>query len=422
MKKYIHIIATCLTLTACNSFNELESVKEIEPISVNVALDFNIDHVAEMKDLTLKFDNYDEALHYEKVVSGEEVHMDGILPGIYTVNVSGTAIDTEGNEYYLNGSVVNQGIFQEGSSLNLTVKGLKISPLVFKEIYYACSRTPLNKSYIYEQFYEVYNNSSQMLYLDAIHFANLYPDKSSTNLPLWPEEDGDDYIYALRVWKFPGSGTDYPLQPGESCVIAQFAVNHQLEIYNPASPVDHSSADFEFYMDNANYTNAPAFDMEHVFYNGKAEKGTLKQYLTTVFGGAYVAFQVPEGETWDPVNDPNMQTRDLSTTKATLYAKIPIRYVLDAVEAIDNESKTSSKRLPGVLDVGITWVGATYNGLGVCRKLSVDDNGEPLQRENGAYIYQDTNNSTDDFERGVIPVLRRNNAGMPEWNHTLMKK
>ena len=421
MKKNISILATCLTLSACNSFNELESVKEIEPISVNVALDFNIANVAEMKDLTLKFDNYDEALHYEKVVSGEKISMDGILPGIYTVNVTGTAIDTEGNEYYLNGSVVNQGIFQEGSSLNLTVKGLKISPLIFKEIYFACSRTPLNKSYIYEQFYEVYNNSSSILYLDGIHFANLYPDKSSTKLPLWPEEDGDDYIYALRVWKFPGSGKDYPLQPGESCVIAQFAVNHQLDIYNPASPVDNSSADFEFYMDNANYPNAPAFDMNHVFYDGKAEKGKLKQYLTTVFGGAYVAFQVPEGETWDPVNDPNMQTRDLSTTKATLYAKIPIRYVLDAVEAIDNESKTSSKRLPGVLDAGITWVGATYNGLGVCRKLSVNDNGEPLQRENGAYIYQDTNNSTDDFERGVVPVLRRNNAGMPEWNHTLKK-
>ena len=421
MKKFQLIISTCLILSACDSFNDLEGVKEIAPISVDVALDFNTDQVTEIKGLTIKFDNYDEDLHYEKPVSGHQVEMNDILPGIYTVNVSGTGIDADGNEYYLNGSVVNQAIFQEGSLLSLTIKGLKISPLVFKEIYYACSRTPLNKPYIYEQFYEVYNNSSSMLYLDGIHFANLYPDKSSTNLPLWPEEDGDNYVYALRVWKFPGNGTDYPLQPGESCVIAQFAVNHQLEIYNPASPVDNSSADFEFYMDNTNYTNAPAPDMEHIFYNGKAEKGTLKQYLTTVFGGAYVAFQIPEGETWDPVNDPNMQTRDLSTTKATLYAKIPIRYVLDAVEAIDNESKTNSKRLPSVLDAGITWVGATYNGLGVCRKPSLDDNGNPIQRENGAYIYQDTNNSADDFERGVTPVLRRNNAGMPEWNHTLKK-
>lgn len=421
MRKYISILATCLTLAACDSFKDLDGVKEIAPISVDVALNFDLDNIAEMKDLTLKFDNHDEALHYEKVVNGNQVSMEGILPGIYNVNVTGTAINTNSEVFLLNGNILKQPIFEDGTSLNLTIQGAKTSSLIFKEIYFACSRTPLNKPYIYEQFYEVYNNSSFTLYLDKIHFANLYPDKSTTKLPLWPEEDGEDYVYALRVWKFPGNGTDYPLQPGESCVIAQFAVNHQLEIYNPNSPMDNSSADFEFYMDNTNYANAPAPDMEHVFYNGKAEKGTLKQYLTTVFGGAYIAFQVPEGEDWDPVNDPKMQTRDLSTTKATLYAKVPIRYVLDAVEAIDNESKTSSKRLPGVLDAGITWVGATYNGLGVCRKLSTDDNGTPLQRENGAYIYQDTNNSTDDFERGVVPVLRRNNAGMPAWNHTLIK-
>lgn len=421
MKKYIATLTAALALTACGAFNDLEDAKEIAPISVEVTFDFDLDASVEVKDLTLKFDNYDEALHYEKTVSNEPTDMEGILPGIYTVNVTGTATDDKGNEYYLNGSTVNQGIFKEGHSLRLTVKGQKISPLVFKEIYYACSRTPLNKAYIYDQFYEVYNNSSSTLYLDGIHFANLYPDKSSTNLPLWPEADGDDYVYAQRVWKFPGSGTDYPLEPGESCVIAQFAVNHQLEIYNPASPMDNSTADFEFYMDNANYANAPALDMQHVFYNGKAEKGTLKQYLTTVFGGAYIAFRVEEGETWDPVNDPAMQTRDLSTTKATLYAKVPIRYVLDAVEAIDNESKTSSKRLPGVLDAGITWVGATYNGLGISRKFSTDENGNPLRRRNGAYIYQDTNNSTNDFERGVMPMLRRNEAGIPAWSHAADK-
>ena len=107
--------------------------------------------------------------------------------------------------------------------------------------------------------------------------------------------------------------------------------------------------------------------------------------------------------------------------KSTKYAKIPISYVLDAVECIDNESKMNAKRIPGILDAGITWVGKDYNGLSVTRKISLDENGLPVQRENGAYIYQDTNNSTDDFERGVVPVLRRNNAGMPAWNHTLKK-
>lgn len=54
------------------------------------------------------------------------------------------------------------------------------------------------------------------------------------------------------------------------------------------------------------------------------------------------------------------------------------------------------------------------------RKLSIDEEGNPVIREEtGTYIYQDTNNSTDDFERGVVPVMRRNEAKMPSWNHTL---
>jgi len=425
MKKYLFILLFAnLALTGCDAYKDLKDAENITPISVHVSLDFNIENLAEVKDLKLKFDNYDEDLHYEKTVNDNEVKVDvnDIMPGIYTVNVSGTAFDNENNEYLVNGSAVNQPVFQNGNTLSLDVKGQGISPLVFKEIYYACSKTPLDRSYIYDQYYEVYNNSSRVLYLDGIHFANLYPNRASTTLPLWPEENENNYVYAIRVWKIPGYGQDYPLQPGESCIIATFAVNHQMESYNPNSPIDISGADFEFYMDNVSYPNQPAPDMAHVFYEGKAEKGKLKQYTTSVFGGAYVIFQVPEGETWDPVNDSNMHTRDLSTNKATLYAKIPIRYVLDAVECIDNESKMNAKRLPGILDAGITWVGKDYNGLSVTRKIALDENGLPIQRENGAYVYQDTNNSNDDFERGVVPKLRRNNAGTPEWNHTLIQK
>lgn len=419
MKKTLFILTLATALSGCEAYNDLKDVEEIAPISVQVNMTLDIENLATLKELTLKMDNYDEDLHYVKSVSGESVMVDDILPGIYTINISGNALDKNGNEYYVNGSVQNEVLKSDGQQLSLAIKGLKVSPLVFKELYYATVYTPLKKAYIYDQFYEIYNNSSETLYLDGLYFANLHPDRgTATNIPLWPEEDGDDYIYGIRVWQFPGSGTDYPLQPGESCVIPQFAVNHSLEIYNPNS-LDYSSADFEFYMDNPNYPNADAPDMVHIFYDGKAEKGKLKQYLSTVYGGAYAIFQVPEGESWDPVGDKSMQTRDLSGSKATLYAKIPIRYVLDAVECIEKETLISAKRIPGVLDAGITWVGDIRNGLGVARKLSLDENGQPVQRENGAYIYQDTNNSTDDFERGVKPMLRRNDAGMPAWNHTL---
>lgn len=197
-------------------------------------------------------------MHLVQTTDDAITQIENIIPGIYTISISGTGIDSEGNEYYLNGNLVNKALYEGIKTLEITLRGLKVSPLVFKEIYYAGSRTPLDGVYFRDQFYEIYNNSAETIYLDGIYFANLTPGKATTLLPIWPEEDGDNYAYAERVWKFPGNGTEYPLASGESCVISQFAVNHKLEQYNPNSPVDCSSSDFEFNMDNPKFlTNRP---------------------------------------------------------------------------------------------------------------------------------------------------------------------
>lgn len=421
--KYLTALALVLVaaLTSCEKFNDANDAEKISAITLNVKVGIsNIDNLASMNSLVIKFNNSKEGYYIEKQFDGENTEIDNVIPGIYSVTISGNAKDTDGNEYYINGNLINQALYTDNQTLNISLGGLKVSPLVFKEIYYSGSRTPTNGSYFRDQFYEIYNNSGEVQYLDGIYFANLTPGKSTNILPVWPESDGGNYAYAERVWKFPGTGTDYPLEPGESCVISQFAVNHKLDQYNPNSPVDASSSEFEFNMNNVNYPDQPAYNMVHVFYQGKSEIGRVPQYLTSVFGGAYVIFKVPEGDTYDPVNDPNLKTTDLSKVNSSIYfAKIPVKYVLDAVECIDNETKTDSKRVPAVLDAGMTWVGASYNALGVARKQALDSDGNILRRENGAFIFQDTNNSTDDFERGVTPQFRRYDAGMPSWNHTL---
>lgn len=379
---YIVSLAWMLLVSSCDSFRDVKGVEDVASMSVAVNIQLDVENLAEIKDLTLKFDNYDEDLHLSQKCAVGKVEMDGVIPGIYTITVSGTVLNADGDEFYVNGNLVNKALFGNVNEVDVMAQGLKVSPLVFKEIYYAGSRSETGGVYFRDQFYEIYNNSSSVLYLDGLYIANLTPSKSTLTLPVWPEEDGDNYAYAERVWKFPGNGTDYPLEPGESCVISQFAANHQLPQYNPLSPIDGSTSEFEFNMNNANFPDQPAYDMVHVFYDGKAEMGTVPQYLTSVFGPAMVLFQVPQGETWDPVNDASMKTTDLSKPNSdTYYAKIPVKYVLDAVECIDNESKVNAKRMPAVLDAGITYVGATYCGLGVARKLSLDENGEPIRRE-----------------------------------------
>jgi hypothetical protein len=415
IKLYIGLAFTLLIMSACSSFEDAKDAKNVALMTVNLKANITLDGVSSLDGLKIKLDDYQDNLHYTSLMKGTEVNIDSIIPGIYSITVSGDITNRDGLEYYMNGGVVNNAIYPGKDTVSVSIGGLKISPLIFKEIYYAGS----SPNYFRDQFYELYNNSTKTMYLDGIYFADLCPTTATTTLPVWPTEDGNNYCYGNRVWKFPGDGTQYPLKPGESCVIAQFAVNHKLSIYNPKSPIDCSSADFEFYMGNKSYPDQPAYNMTHVFYNGKAAIGTVPQYLTSVFGGAYVIFQVPAGDTYDPVNDPNMHTKNLATSSSTLYAKIPTKYVLDAVECGPNATMISAKRVPQVLDAGMTYVGSTYCGLGISRKRATDSDGNILTHEDGSLIFQDTNNSTDDFDRGVTPKFRRYDTKMPSWNHIL---
>lgn len=412
----LSVTLASLLLSSCSSFSDAIDAEKVSYISVNVKTNLLISGLTDFTNLKIELKNYDEGLVITKTFA-QELTVDSLIPGIYDILISGRADDENGESFLMSGSLAKVAILSDKKIVEMQADGVNIKPLVFSEIYYCGSKTPLNSNWFRDQFYEIYNNSLEEIYLDGLYFANLVPTATTTTIPTWPETDGSDYVYADRVWKIPGNGTDYPLAPGESFVIAQFAANQQLDIYNPTSPINCYNAEFEFNMNNANFPDQPAADMLHVFYNGKSDIGTVPQYLTSVFGGAYVIFKVPEGEVYDPVANLGLQTKDLSgnLSKTAIYAKIPIRYVLDAVEAGRNEADIQRKRVATILDAGMTYVGNTYIGQGVARKMIG-------QNDNGTPILQDTNNSTDDFERNVIPQFRRHGSQMPAWNHSLQGK
>ncbi len=403
----------CLVLLAsCESFEDAADASDVKEICISIQVNSLVPGVESFDGFTVRFEDVKYGTVQSETISGENTAFT-VVPGIYKIDVGGEFTDSSHDTYMLNGNKVNYPLVTDGEVVRITVNGLRQANLLFKEIYYAGSKTALNTNYFRDQFYELYNNSEdQVIYLDGIYFASLHPTSATTTLPVWPDEDGENYAYTDRVWKFPGTGTDYPLLPGESCVISQFAANHQLPQYNTNSPANGSLSEFEFNMNNSNFPDQPALDMVHVFYNGQAAMGSVPQYLTSVFGGAYVLFKPLQGDVYDPVGDPTLSTTNLASTSSKRYAKIPIAYVIDAVEAGHNESMLTAKRMPAALDKGMTWVGASYNSLGVARKKT----GE---HADGTPILQDTNDSTNDFDRGISPEFRRYCSKMPVWNHTL---
>lgn len=424
-------------LVSCDQFEDAADAKPVQYVDVVIDLGAGLSARADGDmvfddEITVKMTNYGENLVYNEVFTGSRGVVKNVIPGLYTINVAGKATDSNGQDYKLAASYNNYPINSSAASAgnNSSTGGESTgnqsfvipvemqlgqlnAPLVFSEIYYCGSKPPVGFSYFRDQFYEIANNSNTVQYLDGLYFAHTEPIDYDKIMPIWPDGDDGKYVYAARIWQFPGNGTDYPLQPGESAVVSQFAANHKLELYNPNSPVDCSQSEFEFYMNSPIYTDQPAINMKHAYYDGGADMGSLPQYLTSVFGTAYIIFRVPEGDTWDPVFDTSLQTKNAADSWSSIYAKVPLEYVVDAVEGIRNDTYVVAKNIPALLDVGFVTANGSYLGVGVTRKRNYD-----APASNGAILYQDTNDSAADFESNVIPMLHRHSS-MPSWNPSL---
>ena len=116
--------------------------------------------------------------------------------------------------------------------------------------------------YDYFDYFELYNNSDTTVYLDGMLWGWTFPyviETLSTSCAVSEPYRNDP----LGVWtrffhQFPGSGSDYPLAPGQTAVVAMDAVDHSL--VHPSLP-DLSHADFELEgtadADNPDVPNMP---------------------------------------------------------------------------------------------------------------------------------------------------------------------
>ncbi len=396
--KYTFVLMFAGLILSCSQFKDVNGISKVENISAKINVKLNIaEGIPHPESYTYKLNNYSEK--YELIRTGDasgNLDVSDVIPGIYTITVS-SEVSKDGFTYNFNGSLPNTVIIENGKKLDIEVGASRAGNIILKEIYYCGSKTAKGGSYFRDQFYEIYNNSNIVQYLDKLCIGNLNPLTATANLPVWPGEDPDKFIYFTTIWQIPGNGTTYPLQPGEGAIIAQMADNHQREELNPACPVNLISAEFETYVKSTSIIkDNPAVNMGIAFW-----ERPLPQWLVTVFGGAYAIFY-PDKEI-----DPNDYVSPVGRTDKNY--KVSVDLVVDAVELVNDETKMKLKRVPAVLDAGATTVGATYCGKSVTRKIKTT-------LADGRIIYMDTNNSTEDFEMTEKPIIRRNGVKIPSWN------
>lgn len=382
MKKYILIFCMSILFAFYGCMNDdLKSHSQLK-----VQLEFNNDiDIVNPENIDVVLINRNTGRKYSVKADANCLATFTVESGIY--NLSSTYTMTADSVFNGNvedvviATVENQGLI----SMNMVFG--KLSAIVFKEIYYTGKRTPANKSYFADQFHELYNNSVDVQYLDGLCIGVLQPSSSSASK--WVDENGDVSPLLpinFMAWRIPGEGTDYPIQPGESIVIAQDGINHPKDPSgNPNSPVDLSNADWETYFDiSGKDTDSPSVPNLQLMW---ANSTTIFDWLHSTSGSAIILFKIP-GSWEDFVNSPdNLMTRPGSTS-STKYLMIPKEYVLDAVECVKSEIK-NYKRLPNDLDAGYIYCSGTYVGESIRRKVK--------DIKEGRVIYVDTNNSSEDF-------------------------
>lgn len=330
-----------------------------------------------------------------------------IVPGVYTVSVNATQ-NQGGFTYTIAGSEGNARFLADGDVVTVKVDAVKEAALVFKEIYY----TGVKDYYFRDQFYEIYNNSTDVAYADGLCIAEtIFASADKSIIYDWPIENADQYVFVKVVWQMPGDGHTYPIKPGESFVIAQWATNHKADnLSKGLSPVDLTGAEFEAVEKESTAPNGlvltdnPALNMKKVIQAGYA----MPQWLTSVSGSQYILFK-PSKE---------LKNADFITATNADYngvgREVLISDIIDAVQTVSDETRMNVLGLPTVLDAGAVWCSGIYVGESIARK-------NKETRPDGTNVYQDTNNTSNDFEVKKDPQVRRYGAGVPSWNTWINK-
>ena len=430
MKKILLFLVTFVVfLSSCKK----DKLDELEPVKAS----FQINFTAAVKDLGLSFSNAeitltnkgDGKINKAKADADGKVVFESITPGNYTavatLTVSATDYSTLTGTYtaqdiVFNGSLETNIISGTGV-LNITLQSGKLGDWIIKQIYYSGSSTS-NGALFRDQFLEIYNNSNEVLYADSLYTAQIYGKNTRVSsvditLPAYQSNGqfnwansinmttanaNTNYVYLKTLLMIPGTGKQYPVQPGASIIIAQNAQNHKasyvgadgkaISVKNPDLTIDLSGADFETYFGNVPGINPLASDSDNPLVTNVNVIITDDRDMILNNNGydAIAIFKMKE----DPLTLPGFAAPDIKTIISTtiLYKQLPIGLIIDGVDLAHTVSASrAAKRLPDNIDSGFSFtLGGAYSSQSIIRKTS--------KTVNSRRILKDTNNSSEDFD------------------------
>ncbi len=327
--------------------------------------------------------------------------------GIYSANASKVSEDGYFRKV-CNGSLADIAIGSNTRSISLpvTVTSMQTAnPIIIKELYVGgCQMDDGSGKFAKDKCIILYNNSSEAVSLDNVGFGFVEPYNAEASTHSFLNGGKLDYadtdwIPALNgIWYFQEGST---LQPYTEMVVNVHgaidntktysnSVNYANAAYYCMYDVETASSDGGKY-NNTSYYPSPADVIPTSHYLKAVKYGKGNAWPMSQTSPAVLMFRTegitPKAYGENTANITYPTGKDGNMVYACL--KMPRQWVIDAVEVYNTTALAScKKRLTPDLDNGYIPLTSGY-GHSLIRKVE--------KTVNGHAIYQDTNNSTNDF-------------------------
>lgn len=395
---YILLLMTFLTTGSCTDIDKDNPYdNQLYTLQVNAVYpDEYSDYLRE--GVTVKIEDIDRGNSYTSKTDKNGTVRFSLTKGIYRIQISDKA-----EQDIFNGLADKVKLVNGDLALNLPLVHSRSGDIVIKEIYCGgCTKLPFEGNYQSDKYMILHNNTSETQYLDGLCFGSLDPYNSqATNVWVTQDESTGATIFpdflpvAQCVWQFGGTGQTFPLAPGEDAVVVICgAIDHaaqypqSVNLNKPGYFVCYNPV----YFWNTLYHPAPGDQITPDHYlNVVIKTGQANAYTFSVFSPATVLFKAKDTTIQDFVSQADNVIQKPGSTVDRIV-KVPVDWVLDAVEIYYGGSSNNMKRMPPSVDAGYVTQSALYDGRTLYRHTD-----EEASREAGYEILEDTNNSSSDF-------------------------
>ena len=393
----VFMLFTCAGFIACTDDDKVKitefTLTLTEPEDLNVA---------SISDLHVTFKNVNTGKLTTNTMTGTEEKIT-LNEGLYNITVEGKM------KYIVDEKTVEGQVKGYKESVNLvgttSADNIKLflfnskADFVIEEVYFAGSTTAEGKQYSGDQYIKIYNNSDSVLYADGLVIL-----ESAFNTAQQYEYTPDIMSQAMAVqcvYAIPGNGKDYPVQPGESLLICDKAIDHTAANINS---FDLRNADFEWYDEtekNQDVDNPQVTNLDKIYSYTKAVWTLHNQGLCAY---AIARLQVDKNTFLTDYTYNATFINVIGNSQNTSAYQVPKEWIIDAVN-ISNKAQYAWNVVDPSLDMGFTYCGEVasdknrYNKSVRRKVLSTTPDGRK--------ILKDTNNSTEDFEAKATPSLKQ---------------